>query len=233
MVFVSMTTHDLLSGTAQYHMRNSSPQHHSDDANWPGFGDNTEENRPLSRRRNSSANRSIPPPISSSMSRTGERTSDTTHASMDIERSPLLNVRDEINYIHHRSYISENLGFRVETSCDDPSADEEEPSSAATLADLRSRDRLPQAYDPSTDEETEDSVERAMRRAGRSSVPLGHRRSRRRAAPSQIDVEAPLSTGTGDMNPAKLTEPLPPHAKFFVERDRSVVSIKFNPPVYV
>ena len=229
-MFVSMTNHDLLSRTTHYHMRNYSPLRHSDDVTFTGYDDNTDEYRPLSRRRDSGANRSIPPPISNSMPRTGETRSNADHTSISNENI-LVDARDESNDTSGISYQPENLGFRVDTTCEDPTSDEEEPSSAATLADLRTRDRLPPAYEPTTDEETEDSLERAMRRAGRGGLTFGHRRSRRRAEPRQIDVETPLGNGTGDINPAKLMDVLPPHATFFIEKDRSVVSIKFDPPV--
>lgn len=69
-----------------------------------------------------------------------------------------------------------------------------------------------------------------MRRAGRIGIPSGHRRSRRRAEPSRIEVVmVPVNPGTEAKERA--SEVLTPHAKFFIERERSVVSVKFDPPV--
>jgi hypothetical protein len=78
----------------------------------------------------------------------------------------------------------------------------------------------------SSDEETEDGLERAMRRArqmGLTPTHHGHRRSRRRAKPSKVEV--------GISNSAERMQILPPHARFFIQRDSSVVSVKFDPPV--
>ncbi|KAK4696022.1 hypothetical protein P7C71_g1830, partial [Lecanoromycetidae sp. Uapishka_2] len=122
---------------------------------------------------------------------------------------------------------AEPSDFAVTTTCDSPSSDEEEPSSAATLADLYRRDHMPPPYDPSsTDSDSEEGLERAMRRARELGIPpvRVYRRHRRRTAPSRIEVADTDEKGD---------ELLQPHARFFIEKERSVVSIKFDPPVYV
>ena len=75
-----------------------------------------------------------------------------------------------------------------------------------------------------------------MRTAGRiNERPNRHRRSRRRAEPSKIEVvQQPSTADAGEVDANSPTKDvLAPHAKFFIEREKSVVSIKFDPPVYV
>ena len=234
MVFVSMTSRDLLYRTNQYQMRPSSPPRYSDDReNFLDFefGD---QYRPRSRRRDSGANRTIPPPISNLRPRNPQ------YSYNDLDR--IVDRRDPSRVIDRNSYTTpsqpsqsshqpESLGFNVTSTCDDPSSDEEEPSSAATLADLFRRDRLPPPYASSTDEDDEDGLERAMRRAGRIGPPAGQRRSRRRAEPSKIEVTNLSSVAGSEIEVDNVKDVLVPHARFFIEKERSVVSIKFDPPV--
>lgn len=225
-----MTAHDLLSRTAQYQVRDPSPLRPDSDAKLLWSDDIVDENRPSSRRRDSGAHRPIPPPISNSMPRNSQQNPQIVSTGYGNNQIPYADINNNPTPRQQTTICTENLGFNVERTCSDPSSDEEEPSSAATLADLRSRDRLP--HDASTDEETEDGLERAMRlRAGRTGIPTGPGRSRRRAEPRIIEVVWPPSTGTADAGTAKAPDVLSPHAKFFIEREKSVVSIKFDPPV--
>ena len=222
MIFVSMDSSSLLSRTSQYQLRDP-----SDNEELVLFSDDVDENRPLSRRRDPNSLRTIPPPVSNSIPRSVRHNNDTTSTTFSSNPFPLLDLGDDSTPPPRTSTPPENDGFTVTTTCDTPSSDEEEPSSAATLADLYRRDHLPPAYDMSSDEETEDGLERAMRRArqmGITSNHHGHRRSRRRAKPSRIKVVMPNSS-------AERKQILPPHARFFIQRDSSVVSVKFDPPV--
>ena len=104
-------------------------------------------------------------------------------------------------------------------------------SSASTLADLLRREGLPSPYEHSPDEDTEISLERAMRRARVIGLPSNHtyyRRSSRRTEPSKIEVVSPADV-SGDSGASK--EILAPHARFFIEKTRSVVSVRFDPAV--
>lgn len=58
---------------------------------------------------------------------------------------------------------------------------------------------------------------------------------RRRQAPSFIDPIPPPPAPSGDTHrsSSSSTEVLKPHARFFIEREKSMVSIKFDPPPYV
>ncbi len=225
MIFVSMTSHDLLSRTAQYQMRDPSASRQSDDVDLLSSHDMADDDRPLSRRRDSNSNRTVPPAISNSVPRDIRHNGDTLSTAIENQTFPLVDIGVNSTPHPRLSDPPENLGFNVSTTCDDPSSDEEEPSSPATLADLYRRDRLPPPYDSSADDDDDDGLERAMRRAGRIGAPSSHRRSRRKAEPSRIEVAWPST------DVAKATDNLAPHAKFFIESERSVVSIKFDPPV--
>ena len=222
MVFVSMSPSDLLTRTAQYQMRDPSPLQESEDLEPPYF-DDSNESRPLSRRRESSAQRTVPPPISNSAARSYRR---NTTRSIGNSAHPflLIEARDDATPVSQASIIPAPSDFTVTTSCSDPSSDEEEPSSPATLADRLRRDSLPSPYEPSSDEDNEVGLERAMRRArvmGNHSSHTYYRRSSRRAEPSKIEiVGAPDVSGDCREN----QEVLVPHARFFIERTRRCVA---------
>ena len=125
MVFVSLSFPDLLPRTANYQMRNHSPLQESEDTE-PLYFDSVNESRPLSRRRDSSAQRTVPPPISNSAARSYQHN----------------NTRNPGTSAHHFSFddpqgdsvprsqtptLPEPSDFSVTTSCNDPSSDEEEP----------------------------------------------------------------------------------------------------------
>ena len=227
MIFVSMESTNLLARTSCYRMYEP-PE---DDEEFINFiSDELSENRPLSRRRDSNAHRTIPPPISNSVPRSVRHNNDTTSTSFSSNPSPLLDL-DSDSVLPPRTITpSETSGFKVTTTCDSPSSDEEEPSSAATLADLYRRDHFPPAYhiEP-PDEELQDDLDQAMLRARELGLPTSHRhRRRRRGKPSRIEAMLPPGSSNTDTEAQRI---LPPHAKFFIQREKSVVSVKFEPPV--
>lgn len=225
MIFVSMTSHDLLSRTHQYQMRDPSPLQPSDDTAMLSMYDMTDDNRPQSRRGHPGLNRTIPPPISNRISRTIRNENDETNPDNAI--NPLTPVHPGDFSEPSPSTTNNRViqGFNVDTTCDEPTSDEEEPSSPATLADLYRRDRLPPPYDSSADDDDDEGLDRAMSRAGRMGAPSGVRRSRRKAEPSRIEAHRPRNGAVKDK------DVLAPHAQFFIEKDRSIVSIKFDPPM--
>ena len=100
-------------------------------------------------------------------------------------------------------------GYRVTTSCDDPSGDEEEPSSQEILIDRQQRRH--RMDDSSTSEE--DDEPRRLRR--------------QRKLPRRIElVDKEIKTEV--KKPPQ--EPIP-CVKFFIERKKHVVSMKFDPPM--
>ena len=221
MVFVSMSASELLPRTAQYQMRDSSPLQEHEDLE-PLFSDDANESRPLSRRRDSSAQRTVPPPISNAVARSYQR-SITRNTRISGRPFPLVDLRDDFTPPRQTFTPQEPSDFTVTVSCNDPSSDEEEPSSAATIADRLRRDRLPPPYEFSSDEDTEDGLERHMRRARATGVPVSHtyyRRSSRRAEPSKIEIVSAADV-SGEVRENK--EVLLPHATFFIERTRRYV----------
>lgn len=224
MVFVSMSASDLLPRTARYQLRGSSPLRESDDLE-PSYSDEANEGRPLSRRRDSSAQRSVPPPISNSATRSYQH-DNTRGTGIADDPFPLIDLGDDSTPPPQTLVPPEPSDFTVTTSCNDPSSDEEEPSSAATLADRLRRDRLLPPYELSSDEDTEDGLERNIRRARALGFPSSHtyyRRGSRRAEPSKIEVvDATHVSGEGREN----KELLAPHARFFIERTRRYVVAK-------
>jgi hypothetical protein len=113
------------------------------------------------------------------------------------------------------SHVSLDLallpGYSVTTTCDEPSGDEEDPSSAAVMYDLQQRQRnIGHDYFSSDDEE------------------IDYRRHRRmRSFPRKIELEE----ADEDESRVPGSEALLPHARFFIQNKRNAVSIKFDPPI--
>ena len=228
MIFVSMENTNLLARTSCYRIYEP-PEENEGFSNL--FSDELSENRPLSRRRDSNAQRTIPPPVSNSIPRSVRHNNDTTSTSFSSNPFPLLDLDDNSTPLPRRTIMPpETSGFKVTTTCESPSSDEEEPSSAATLADLYRRDHFPPAYDiDPPDEELQDDLDQAMLRARELGLPTSHRhRRRRRGKPSRIEAMLPPGSCNTDPEAQRI---LPPHAKFFIQREKSVVSVKFDPPV--
>lgn len=231
LIFVSMTSDDLLQRTSHYVFQESSPPSRpSTSASIDDFYGTTRssivqrlaadgtiresnENRPPSRRADYPTSRAIPPPISGSRF---PRAPDGSSPRDQILEDPALSP----------GFTSlPSLDFIVTTAYDDHSGDEEEESSPAVLADRYSRDLLPSSSHSSSEDDEQDPVDRwASGRPRTAGVPTGLRLNRRRATPSRIVYAAPE-----DDEIAALV----PHANFFIERKESMVSIKFDPPVYV
>lgn len=102
----------------------------------------------------------------------------------------------------------------------------------ATLADRLRRDHLPLLPIVDSSDGTEDGdLSRWVTPRARTAT--RHRRNRRRAVPSRIEVAAPPATEEA-ANGAEARPPvevLAPHARFFIEREKSMISIKFEPLV--
>lgn len=236
MIFVSMDSEDLLSHTSRYQAREASPPRLSPSSSpihsiqlspIPGISESSNDNRPPSRRVNDAAERTIPPPLADARPYARQpRAVATRHT---FEPRAINDYAPSSDGDTFRSSLQganslNPLFFTVSTNCDDHSGDEEEESSAATLADRYRRDRMPPPYESS--DETEDGFNRWVEsRARLMGVPSHHRRSRRRAAPSRVEIAEPPAD---ENESAKL---LMPHATFFIDREKSMISIKFDPPV--
>ncbi|KAL9128662.1 MAG: hypothetical protein Q9217_002690 [Psora testacea] len=245
MIFVSMDAEDLRSRTSQYRLRSYS-LHNLESGSDSVPSTSPLASRPVSRRRDGTT-RTVPPPISNSNHRSTNHAADPRpdwnfndflrqawDASWDGSLLPEDSARQHgiANSAPTRLNIhpATSQGFDVTTHCNDPSSDEEEESSPQTLADRYQREHMPPSFSPTSEDEAEDVLERALR-ARRLGIPPNHlpsrRRGRRRDEPSHIEIVTSAAQQDGK------EEPLTPHARFFIEKEKSVVSVSFEPPVYI
>ncbi|MCJ1388368.1 hypothetical protein MMC18_001214 [Xylographa bjoerkii] len=254
MMFVSMTSEDLLKRTSHYHLRDPTPPILPSsrvplddrgeatinriplyDYNFTGSGyahltRDSAHNRPPSRRA-AYPSAQVMPTSTSSAGIVGDRRSIPgmeNRINLVAEPPnpvfPLVDLGDSSTPPPRT--ISPPIAplFNVEMSCDDPSDDEEEESSAGVLADLA--DRCRREYPPLTSSSSEDDEE-----DGGPSRAIRRRIRALRSTPRKIEWNSSRIPGNevGDLKP-KL-EILAPHAKFFIESKSGTVSIKFDPPV--
>ena len=252
MIFVSMTSEDLLKSTAHYHLRERIPPIPQlsrvplDDRNeaisnriplydynftrsgHAHLAQGSIHDRPPSRRAAYPSAHVIPTSDSSN----GAVRSRGNIRGLENRANPITEMPDPIFPLVDLGdsssppprNISPPIGplFNVEISCEDPSDDEEEESSAGVLADLA--DRCRRDYPPLTSSSSEDDEEdggpsRAFRRRIRTL----------RSAPRRIEWNTSIKPGN-DVGGSK-PKILAPHAKFFIESKSGTVSIKFDPPV--
>lgn len=242
MIFVSMTSDELLARTAQYQIQYSPSRRRA--------------RRCRMNRAHPSQEyfNSIRSPLQSL-----ERTvlADPAHLSDSEMDSAFANARS--SQINRRSSTSE---FRVTTDFDDKSEDDEDDQesenefpSAADIERLRMEQLDAGLLCPDEDDDTDDSESDGnidemtsafnrgrleMRRRMRAArILMGGEHDiegRRRMVPSLIEPTGPPSAGGDSVgNPSSQATPevMKPHARFFIEREKSMVSIKFDPPAYV
>ncbi|KAL7626747.1 hypothetical protein AAE478_003521 [Parahypoxylon ruwenzoriense] len=201
MVFVSMTSDDLLTRTAQYQIQYSPSRAQSRRAEW--------ETQPLT------------PIISIRHNDDGTM---MTHAQIRARRLYNIGMDDEDNNARVAQIPTEfNVSpppFRVTTECSDDEGDE------AIHGDWRPPNRigsLPFESGSSDDEDNPDEyafsgvIHRTRRRQHRSSAALAEAEE----AASQEAVRGGI--GGGGL--------MAPHARFFIERNKSKCTIRFDPPV--
>ena len=238
-----MDAKELRARTAQYRLRSRSLSDFESDSE-SIFPSSPSEHRPVSRRRDSTS-RNVPPPISNSTPRfmnhalnswSGWNTDELLQNALDgnwegsLHPTDLARQQENTASTPTRSSLQPppSQGFDITTHCNDPSSDEEEESSPQTLADRYQREHMPTPFSPTSDDDAEDALERALR-ARRLGIPPNHlpsrRRGRRREEPSRIEVVA------GETEQSGKAGRLTPHARFFIARDKSVVSVSFDPPV--
>ena len=252
MVFVSMTSEDLLKRTSHYHLRERTPpipplsraplddrgeatinrislyDYNFTRSGHAHLAQGSAHDRPPSRRAAYPSAQVIP--ISdSSNGAVGSRRNihgmeNRSNRIVDLPNPifPLIDLGDSSSPPPRT--ISPPIAplFNVEMSCDDPSDDEEEESSAGVLADLA--DRCRRDYPPLTSSSSEDDEE-----DGGHSRTLRRRIRTLRSTPRKIEWNTSIRPG----NDAGSSRPkiLAPHAKFFIESKSGTVSIKFDPPV--
>ena len=249
MIFVSMTSNDLLARTSQYQLREHIPLSTSarttsvDEeeveqlqslitAGDAIYGTTTNENRPPSRRGDYSGLSPtqtfyIPnePPVLPRLRSFFNLESNARNLNNPF---PLVDIGDDSTPPPRSVRSPVPLPFTVTTDCDDFSGDEEDESSPATLADRYRRDRLPLSYSSSDDEDIHppsrlSTYPHDMGPRSRS------RKCRRKATPSRIEIVSLDDGNEGDTSAPQ--DVLAPHATFFIEREKSMVSVKFDPPV--
>lgn len=231
-----MTLDDLLERTARYQVREASPPQSLSPESFMqaerptlplGLAREPNENRPPSRRIewiDGAVARMIPPPISDQ----------SLYPESPPQRRLLSFLPDNDSSPPRRASFPPNpVSFTVTTDCEDHSGDEEEESSAAILADRLRRDHL-HPPDESSSEDTDDGVldHWVTTRALALGLNNTQRRGRRRANPSRIEIAEPQSDENQDEQDGRPdVSILTPHARFFIDMQKSQVSIKFDPPV--
>ncbi|KAL8655431.1 MAG: hypothetical protein Q9226_003054 [Calogaya cf. arnoldii] len=251
MVFVAMENEGLIRRASRYVLREpASPSPPSSPRSpdllidrYPAL-DSTpqrsqDNDRPPSRRRtNDGNNRVIPPPISSfggtssprRVSNRGWRIDERLYSTNPANSEPLPST-DFVDVLSTISSEPLESHFNVSIDCENHSDDEEESSSEATLADRLYRDRIPSPHDDS-DEADDPDLAQYLYRSGerRRSMPGSSRRHGRRATPRRIELRPP-SAGEEGGQEKQNADVLLPHAVIFIGKSKSMVSIKFDPPV--
>lgn len=246
-----MTSDDLLEKTARYQVREASPPQAPSTENFlqtersllhygvarelnehrPNLpystGRGSNENRPPSRRAewtDGGVPRTVPPPISDQ----------SIYQEIAPHRRHLYFPPTVVASPPRRASFPPNpVSFTVTTDCDEQSGDEEEESNAAMLTDRHHQGHHRQPYESSSDE-TEDGMPNHWLASNAFALGLhpSQRRSRRRANPSRIEIAEPQSDENQEEQDGKSNmNVLAPHARFFIDMQRSQVSIKFDPPV--
>ncbi|KAL8643250.1 MAG: hypothetical protein Q9228_000144 [Teloschistes exilis] len=201
--------------------------------------------RPPSRRRtDDGTDRLIPPPVSNLINFAYGRADPNTHRAQPIHylaSNEETGPADHVNGYHiSRPSLAEapvtndlplDAHFNVSIDCEIHSDDEEEESSPATIADRRYRNRVPPTYDQTDEFEDHDLGIYTYRTVDgtRHPAPRNHHHERRTVA-RRIEIEPPSDCD----EPVRWKENadiLKPHAIFFITADKSMVNIKFDPPV--
>ncbi|OOQ87643.1 hypothetical protein PEBR_15942 [Penicillium brasilianum] len=210
MVFVSMTSDELLARTAQYQIQYSSPRR---------------------RRRNR---------------RSGLQPSQEY---LNSYRSPLQSLDRTVlmGAASHSASESENANrnvndpqadFRITTEYDEYPEDnlfmereDEDRPSVAELEQVQEDDDLCSESEDSISED-EDLDDANMSNVHRRRIELQRLQSAQRRRPASLvnPIPPPSSAPAGSSGTSPPFEVLKPHARFFIEREKSMVSIKFDPP---
>jgi len=223
MVFVSMTSDELLARTAQYQIQYSS-----------------------ARRRRRARRANLQP--------SQEYLHGFRSPLQSLERTVLMgpdsNAASERNENADRNANASQAEFRVTTEYDENSEDsvfiqhdDEDGPSIAELERIQEDDLICSDTDDSTSDD-EDNDDTTMSTFNRRRLELQRRigtmrrqysdSSRRPQPPSLVDPLPSATSGPNGSNGAAAGgEVMEPHARFFIEREKSMVSIKFDPPPYV
>lgn len=232
MIFVGMDAEELTRRTARYRLRLHSAL--DIDGAFDEYPVLAYDYRPISRRRDSMS-RNIPPPISDAISRYESPQQHHSYGPFTepagaSERAPNESPDHALNraMVQPRTTQIKDQGFHITSHCDPPSDDEEEESSPQTLFDRQQREHMPEHFLSTSDEDAEHAGTFGVRRSTLSPRQYrSRRRGKRRSLP--LGFEVPESS----LDKESVEAVLAPHASFFIEREKSVVSLCFDPPVYV
>jgi hypothetical protein len=244
MIFISMSPEELLTRTAQYQIRYTS---------------NSRPGDPHDRRPANSRHRGIPQTVSAEPISNHPRSHNLSlDSDSEDEYQNLAQDRHNANLDRHPTPTPDAMLFRVTTDFDDKSdVDEDErPQSDHFQVPLGHISRAswlspyPQRDSDSSESEDDDDgsdennpggdpgleSHRAtlLHRTPRSHQDFHRIASRRRNMPSLIEATGP-EVGNGSQNSAlelgARSDVMVPHARFFIERHKSMVNLKFDPPV--
>lgn len=224
LIFVSMTTDNLISGTSHYQIVGASappaPQRtagpyalsrnpYTASSSLPRINSRPTEAdaRPPSRRRRQASN--APSTLASQSTSTISTFPIPSWTDRD-QHDDVLFLNDEPAGVRSQPIRAPSSEFKITASCDDPSGDEEDETSPAVMLDRQRRRHLGLEL-ISSDEDNDPSPARGRQL---------------RSTPREIKAVTHPQDG---MDPPPTL--LQPHASFFIERKRNVVTVKFDPPV--
>ena len=240
MIFVSMTSDELLARTAQYQIQH--PTHHSRSRR--------------SRRRGALLSQeyanTFRPPLQS-LGRVA-LTGPEEYSDSEMEPGTLAAIRPGLAELVGSTSGGSTPEFRVTTDFDDKSddddSDDDHPENdddfpAVDIERMDFEQLEEELFCPDDEESNSDNDHNGMSfrrhlesrrrmRGARQLDNLDDNDLRRRRNPGLIEPIA--STILGNSNhtgSSRVPEVLKPHACFFIEREKSMVSIKFDPPPYV
>ncbi|KAL8723457.1 MAG: hypothetical protein Q9225_000288 [Loekoesia sp. 1 TL-2023] len=242
-VFVAMDLEGLILKASRYTIRESAspsppsspsspsqspdlPTHRYSAHDQTPHGDPVQRRPPSRRRAEDGSERFIPPPISTSAYLV------SPHENGSNARQSLASQTRNAGpqNVSTGNISSVQSHFNVSIDCDNHSDDEEEESSEATLADRHYRDRIPSAHDSSDEIEDPDFANYVHRAGLRHRYAPGNWRHRRRTVPRPIGLDEPSGAEDGSQT-KEGADVLVPHATIFIEKEKSIVSVKFEPAV--
>ncbi|KAI4208054.1 MAG: hypothetical protein LQ346_000218 [Caloplaca aetnensis] len=202
----------------------------------PAHGESQLPRPPSRRRAEDGTDRVIPPPVSTfvHMENNSSRQSPSSRLRSQAPQSlaPGELLDRGFNSMSTRNLQSLQPVFNVSVDCDNHSDDEEEESSEATLADRQFRERIPSSHD-SSDEIEDPDFAHYIYRSGvrrRQTSSGGTHRHGRRLLPRRIEIENPPAADDGNSGKGG-SDVLVPHATIFIEERKSMVNVKFEPPM--
>jgi hypothetical protein len=210
MVFVSMTSDELLARTAQYQLQY--PSHRRRRRNRRYGLQPSQEYLTAFRSPLQSLDRTVP------MGPASHATSDNENAAND----PQAEFRITTDY---DEYPEDNSFMERE--------DDNGPS-VAELERVQEDDDFCSESEESISED-EDLDDSNTGNVHRRRIELQRLQSMQRRRPASLvnPIPPPSSAPAGSTGASSNVEVLKPHARFFIEREKSMVSIKFDPPPYV